>query len=393
MRKGYRWGLQLMLCLTTIAVHSQTTLLTQDFNGADPPAGWLKFNTSTGGTPALAAWTIRPDGYFYSSFWGDVTFHSNDNSQFYLSNSDAQGPTAITTETILQSPSFSTATYSYISLRFYHHFREYQLDTGYVEVSTDGTNWTAKDTIYADSEDSVGAANAFALRIVNLNVYGNNPTVYIRFRYHAEFGYYWAIDNVTVLGSNSPMPVNLVNFSGYRSGNRNLLKWTTASEQNNLGFRVERSLDGINYSSIGFVQSLAPSGNSVSSMDYYHSDNNLAGDKQYYRLRQIDFDSREKFSNVILIKGDNPAILSISSIFPNPASNHINVRINAPNPDHIILRVTDMTGRLVNQKNAVIDKGSNNISIDLTGLTSGTYFLKVIAESGTETISSKFIKQ
>ena len=66
--------------------------------------------------------------------------------------------------------------------------------------------------------------------------------------------------------------------------------------------------------------------------------------------------------------------------------------ISAPHPDHIILRITDATGRLVNQKNAVVEKGSNNISIDLTGLMNGTYFLKVIAESGTETFSGKFIK-
>src|SRR5689334_3373106 len=87
---------------------SQTTLLSENFNAGDPPIGWSKFNFSSGGIdPSAAAWTIRPDGYTYSSGnFSPVTFHSNDNSQFYLTISDAQGGGE--TLTMLQSNSFST---------------------------------------------------------------------------------------------------------------------------------------------------------------------------------------------------------------------------------------------------------------------------------------------
>ena len=50
-----------------------------------------------------------------------------------------------------------------------------------------------------------------------------------------------------------PLPVSLLSFSGYRDGNINRLQWTTASEQNNQGFDVERSKDGISFFSVGFV--------------------------------------------------------------------------------------------------------------------------------------------
>ncbi len=42
-------------------------------------------------------------------------------------------------------------------------------------------------------------------------------------------------------------PVSLSNFSGYKNGSKNTLNWTIASEANNLGFDVQRSTDGANY--------------------------------------------------------------------------------------------------------------------------------------------------
>ncbi|WP_396151493.1 beta strand repeat-containing protein [Flavobacterium sp.] len=69
---------------------SATTLLTQNFNGT--PTGWTTTNTSTGGTPANAAWTLRPNGYVVCPTCGSSqTLNSNDASQFYLSDSDRQG--------------------------------------------------------------------------------------------------------------------------------------------------------------------------------------------------------------------------------------------------------------------------------------------------------------
>lgn len=117
--------------LTGGATNLSSTILTNDFNSG--LGTWNTTNNSSGGTPALADWTPRPDGYNVSS----NTFHSNDNSQFFLSNSDAQGSGG-TTETILSTPSFSTQGYSTLSLSYYHFFRYNSGtdDRARVEVST-----------------------------------------------------------------------------------------------------------------------------------------------------------------------------------------------------------------------------------------------------------------
>nr|WP_315146770.1 T9SS sorting signal type C domain-containing protein [uncultured Flavobacterium sp.] len=173
-----------------------TVLLYEGFNGATN--SWTTFNNSSGGTPANAAWTLRPDGYSY--FWGNpyptYTFKSNDNSQFYLSNSAAQGDA--TTATILRSPVMSSVGYTSLSLEFYQFYLDFDgNDFARVEVSTNGTSWTTLST----TTTTQGAQNNFLRTTVNLDSYINQATLYIRFKYDAQYDWFWAIDNVTVSGN------------------------------------------------------------------------------------------------------------------------------------------------------------------------------------------------
>jgi len=188
-------------------------------------------------------------------------------------------------------------------------------------------------------------------------------------------------------------PVSLLSFSGYREGSHNLLKWSTASEQNNKGFQIERSTDGINYSSIGFVNSRSVNGNSASLLHYTFNDNNLQGNKQYYRLKQSDIDGREKLSNIILIKGQLPTSLTLSGLFPNPANNIISIIVDAPDGNEVELMITDMNGRLIKRQSAAVEAGTNTIPVDISKLTNGIYAVKLNCKSTCETVTGKFIKQ
>lgn len=166
------------------------TLLSQNFNG---PNNWTTVNNSTGGAPALADWTMQPDGYTYG-FYG--TFHSNDNSQFYVTNSDAQG-SAGTTATELKSPVFSTAGFSSANLSFFHHL--YFPSTANVEYTINGgTTWVTLQS-YTTSQGAIAAfTNAtIALPAAMLN----QPSVQLRFNYGDSWGYFWAIDNVSITGT------------------------------------------------------------------------------------------------------------------------------------------------------------------------------------------------
>ncbi|MBK8340482.1 MAG: T9SS type A sorting domain-containing protein [Flavobacteriales bacterium] len=183
--------------LTGSATNLPGTLLSNNFNSG--LNGWSTVNSSTGGTPADAAWTLRPNGYFYNASSGsDPTFNSNDNTQFLLSNSDDQGSGG-TTATILQSPGFNTEGYTAVSLTYFHYFRfnSGPDDRARVEVSTDNQNWTILQT----HSTTQGTATGFVSTSVNLNAYVGEEVVYVRFRYSASNDWWWAIDNVTVTGT------------------------------------------------------------------------------------------------------------------------------------------------------------------------------------------------
>lgn len=170
-----------------------STLLSENFNGATN--NWTTINNSTGGTPANAAWTLRPDNYY------DI--RSNDQSQYYFSDSDDQG-SGSTTDTYLVSPAFSTIGYTTLSLDYYHFYRSYDESFGEVQISTDGTNWTTLATY----NTTQGSATNFNHPTLDISAYAGHANVRIRFRYSAHWGWYWAIDNVTITGtSNSAIPI------------------------------------------------------------------------------------------------------------------------------------------------------------------------------------------
>jgi hypothetical protein len=168
------------------------TILTENFNAATN--SWLTVNNSTGGTPANSAWTLRPDGYEIPGY--DEFVFSNDNTQFYLSNSDSQG-SGSTTSVILRSPAFSTVGYTSANINFYHFYMQWQTSTAKVEASINGTDWTTLQTYNSDQgEYGIFESENIALTAAFLN----QPTVYIRFKFDAVWGYFWGIDNVSVSG-------------------------------------------------------------------------------------------------------------------------------------------------------------------------------------------------
>ncbi len=157
-------------------------LLTSDFNST--PTGW-----SPTGTPTAGVWSVQNSGYGYDG----QTFRSNDNSYFYFTRSR----NLAATNTYLTSASLNTTGYKSLSLNFYHYFRSGGSSSGRVQVSTNGTSWT--DIISYTS--TVGDPGTFQNGNIDLSIYRNQPSLYIRFYYSGNGNRYWAIDNVTLSGT------------------------------------------------------------------------------------------------------------------------------------------------------------------------------------------------
>ena len=94
------------------------------------------------------------------------------------------------------------------------------------------------------------------------------------------------------------LPIELLYFNGVAHGRVNNLYWSTASENNNDYFNIEKSSDDEIWVDIDKQKG---SGNSSTQLYYSFSDNNVEKIINYYRLKQTDYDGNFKYSDIISI--------------------------------------------------------------------------------------------
>lgn len=190
----------------------------------------------------------------------------------------------------------------------------------------------------------------------------------------------------------STLPIRTTPLKGERKDNKNVLSWTTQTEQNNKGFEIQRSVDGSNFSTVGFVRSKAINGNSTSNIDYEFEDMKPFTGNGYYRMKQIDNDGKLMYSNILLLKGLKMQNVALS-IYPNPVESSLNMVINSPENNKVILYVSDVAGRIIMRKIQQLVSGDNTVSLNIARFTKGEYTIKAVSENEGQTVVRKFVKQ
>lgn len=171
-----------------------------------------------------------------------------------------------------------------------------------------------------------------------------------------------------------PLPTQLVYFNGYNDENQNTLVWETASEANSDHYSIEKSSDGINWSTIGTINSMGI--NSAVSNYSFHDDQDIGGLK-YYKLAQIDKNGEESFSNMLsLINTPSSDIV----YFPNPTKDNVTIQL-PHNHAFKTLNIADPLGRQI-RKTEIGDTFTFNVQLPLQ---KGLYFIQAEGEGITTT--------
>lgn len=187
--------------------------------------------------------------------------------------------------------------------------------------------------------------------------------------------------------TNGSLPVKMSNLTGAAQNNQTHLSWNTYQEIDNSYFDIERSVDGINFTSIGLVNG---KGNSNSAINYSFNDVTPYAGDNYYRLRIVDYDGSYSYSNVVRISNSNFSV-EFSTFYPNPFRNKIDIIVNCTSESKATIVLYDNTGNLVVQKHSQCVKGLNKFTVDnLSGLSSGIYLIKVI--TGNDIFSKQVVK-
>lgn len=173
------------------------------------------------------------------------------------------------------------------------------------------------------------------------------------------------------------LPVNLLDFTASLNNNEVMVEWSTASEINNNYFKVERSIDGINFYEIDRVDGV---GNSNENNYYTSIDETPNKGLSYYRLIQVDYDGNFEIHTVVAVTNNAKQNFNeYVKVYPNPVNNthDIHLEIEGYESEKILCSLINAFGQELYSFVVLSETNRNYIinSSDLN-LNPGVYFVK-----------------
>ena len=342
------------------------------YNGADITSGlvlpvsgsnWIHFNS--GGNRVVS---INPNGQDLGNTEVKVFIHPGpvriSSNQYYLDRNIVIQPTNVPAGNV--------------TVRYY--FLDSEMDSlinasGCGGCHTVGDAYEAGVTQYSNalaeengtlSDNLNGMYNFIPPSQVTVVPYDNG--------YYAEyqvsnFSEFWI--NSGGPGQSQSLPLVLGTFTVTKNNSTGLLQWTTLQETDIDKFIIEKSTNGVNFTTIGEVPAV---GNSTTTQQYQFTDTDLVDGTNYYRLRIVDINEFYSFSPIRKINGNGNDFTI--SIHPNPVTQGA-LYISTPvNTNRIELR--DVTGRLIISKKV---QGTQH-TLNVRHVAKGTYLLTIITDLG-----------
>jgi hypothetical protein len=183
-----------------------------------------------------------------------------------------------------------------------------------------------------------------------------------------------------------PFPIRLSTFSAIAKGKNNVINWTTSSEYNSNVQVIEASQDGL---SAWYKIAQVKSRNSASGASYEVVD--IAPKLlTYYRLRSIDYDGQEEFSEVVSVLRETTRTSQLRSVTPIPATTDLTLDFDLSSEGEITYKVISAVGAELITMTVGALEGANSIKIDLDNIPAGTY--TVVLMGADLQASKQFIK-
>jgi carboxypeptidase T len=299
----------------------------------------------------------------------------------------------------------SDATAAYLSFWTRHRAENFR-DRLRVQVSVNGTNWVSLPGTTTVQEPGsldgstingtpalTGVKPEWTRELFDLGGYTGEPNLHFRFLFTSnstgsfdfseDDGFY--IDNVKVIKSTSALitlPVQFISFTGKILPDQTVrLDWDAVTDEMHDYFEVERSNDGVIFNSIGRGPATAP---------YWKIDPTPLSGISFYRIKQIDKDGRITYSTVVSITYNHELGITV---FPNPVSDVLNIKVNLPAPAQYTISLTDPSGKKVVERKLSGLPGGSIARIPLKQLAAQVYFLIVRNERNEIVASQKIMKE
>ncbi len=189
--------------------------------------------------------------------------------------------------------------------------------------------------------------------------------------------------------TSTALPVELAGLEAVRSGAGATLRWQTAAETGNAGFRVQhRGPEAGGWRRLGFVDSKAPGGTTTEAQSYrFAVEQELGPGTHRFRLQQVDLDGSTRLSDPVRLEVRMQEAISVQAPAPNPASGQavMSFAVKEGTEARVVLYNT------LGQRVRTLYRGtppagqSERLVVDTGGLPSGVYVLQVQAGGQTRT--------
>ena len=187
------------------------------------------------------------------------------------------------------------------------------------------------------------------------------------------------------LSSIGDLPIILGSFNASVDNGSVDLAWTTDLEINSDHFNVQSSTNaGSTWNTIGTVQA---AGNSAVTLNYSFVDNHPASGTSEYRLVMVDHDGATAYSTVKAVRIGSIAAVSV---YPNPASDYVNVSLSGDASAGANIQLVNMAGQVLLEK-TVSNAGGTTVPLAVSGYPAGNYVIVVTGTDGSKQVNKILI--
>ena len=165
-----------------------------------------------------------------------------------------------------------------------------------------------------------------------------------------------------------------------------MLTWSTAYEEDNSIFIVEKSDDGSTFSNIGTIEG---AGTSMDIREYNFLDIMANAERTYYRLKQVDTDGSSSYSEVVSVPQEFTNNFMVARMSNVATQDVFELTLDSMVDGDMAYSVNNLRGEQVLADELMITAGLNDISIDLSSQQEGIYKLAMTLGDETETLVIK----
>jgi carboxypeptidase T len=366
---------------TIVKIYNPTVLFSDNMEGSNVAANW----TVSGG------WSYSSDGAY-----GGAKSLTESPGSLYTANS-------IRTARYNNTLDLSDATAAYLTFWTKHRAENFR-DKLQVQVSTNnGSSWipvagrttvqepgTLDGSTLNGQPALTGVRDYWTQEVFDLSAYKAPLQLQFvftsdgdvsSFKFEKDDGFY--IDDLKVIKSTAvftPLPVNFISFAGKLLQNNTVhLWWEAQTDEEHLYFEVERSPDGIRFSSLGKSSPLPP---------YQFIDTNPRFGNNIYRIKQVDKDGKVTYSKTINIALEQ----QISAVlYPNPVGDVLHIKLKAESSEPVVIKITDLQGKEVYRVHATTLAG-NDLKIDVSAWKPQFYIATLYSSRDEVIATQKFVK-